>query len=478
MNSQNWAVDPSKSGLWKHRRTFTENRDHPHWVLAVWILPDADLVQPNGEGWAMADEFQPMFLGEKGVERQEPTGRGHEVATLLPPRFPYTFRQRDTISHLGEHIYSVCFSANGMLFLTGGTSGNLNIWDVTSGCLLQGINLGSSILSIHWANISAKQETFLVGLQNGNVVLYARPALSYIALWGHLFFPWTSSYFKPFQHGFQNAVPGPVESISFSGQILIAIGGRSLLIWNVAASSAPLNAGFVIFKIHLMQSPNTLSDIPNKAANFYKKQPHTVHISPKHNAIVVSFVDPSISISGSVLLLYHLKSFKLLRAIEFNRRMGATAISKAQKYIASTNLVDGIDIFTLPDLTYHGSIRQAVDLHNNLTLGLAFIEDEFIVCGGKGAIFLYRVSSLALVNQLQGSSPSCIYRAVAVASFHQRIAGGSTDGRIALWEWRILKSKESQFLSFFHMPSQGTLCVILVLVVSLYIPIFYIVMHA
>ncbi|KDR66864.1 hypothetical protein GALMADRAFT_216748 [Galerina marginata CBS 339.88] len=112
---------------------------------------------------------------------------------------------------------------------------------------------------------------------------------------------------------------------------------------------------------------------------------------------------------SSSRLIYHLKSCKLLRAIELNRRIGMSAISKAQKYIASTNLIDGIDIFTLPDLTYYGFIQQAVDLQNNLTLGLAFIDDEFIVCGGKGAIFMYRLSNLELLTPHRHIPGSLVY---------------------------------------------------------------------
>ena len=70
------------------------------------------------------------------------------------------------------------------------------------------------------------------------------------------------------------------------------------------------------------------------------------------------------------------------------------------------NLLDGIKIYTLPGLAHLGTIKQDVYDETNVTLGIMFVEDEYVIAGDKGAIWMYNITILALIRHLLCSSPS------------------------------------------------------------------------
>jgi hypothetical protein len=67
---------------------------------------------------------------------------------------------------------------------------------------------------------------------------------------------------------------------------------------------------------------------------------------------------------------------------------GFGALDRERDTYVFTNLLDGIDLFSSTALTHQGSIKQPVDHHNNLAIGL--VVATHIVAGGfGGAIWLY-----------------------------------------------------------------------------------------
>lgn len=50
------------------------------------------------------------------------------------------------------------------------------------------------------------------------------------------------------------------------------------------------------------------------------------------------------------------------------------------------NFLDGIKIYTLPGLAHLDTIKQDVYDETNVTLGIVFVEDEYVIAGDKGAI--------------------------------------------------------------------------------------------
>ena len=60
----------------------------------------------------------------------------------------------------------------------------------------------------------------------------------------------------------------------------------------------------------------------------------------------------------------------------------------------------------MPGLAHLGTIKQDVYDETNVTLGIVFVEDEYVIAGDKGAIWMYEVTTLALIKHLPCSSPS------------------------------------------------------------------------
>ena len=73
---------------------------------------------------------------------------------------------------------------------------------------------------------------------------------------------------------------------------------------------------------------------------------------------------------------------------------------------AITNLMDGIDIFTLPNLTHLGTIKHVLYPSSNVVLGIAFIGHRYIVSGGCGQIWISEAESIRVLAGLQGQETS------------------------------------------------------------------------
>lgn len=81
---------------------------------------------------------------------------------------------------------------------------------------------------------------------------------------------------------------------------------------------------------------------------------------------------------------------------------GSAAVSKDCRIYAFTNLLNGIEIFSLPGLKHCGTIAQAIQAEFNVTLGIAFNGVDHLVVGEYGGVCMYEVSTRTLLYRLQG----------------------------------------------------------------------------
>lgn len=68
--------------------------------------------------------------------------------------------------------------------------------------------------------------------------------------------------------------------------------------------------------------------------------------------------------------------------------------------------MDGIDIFTLPNLMHLGTIKHTLYPSSNVVLGITFIGNSYIISGGCGQIWISEAESLRVLAGLQGQETS------------------------------------------------------------------------
>jgi len=56
----------------------------------------------------------------------------------------------------------------------------------------------------------------------------------------------------------------------------------------------------------------------------------------------------------------------------------------------------------LPGLAHRGTIQHRVPPMQNLTLGLAFLDNDLLVAGGFGGVIIYEISNLSRLYHLRG----------------------------------------------------------------------------
>jgi len=127
-------------------------------------------------------------------------------------------------------------------------------------------------------------------------------------------------------------------------------------------------------------------------------------------------------------VLLNLRPFsKLQKAVEINRRVyvfllqvtlmqdfkidvvgprGCLVVNPSLKNVAITNLMDGVDVFTLPNLVHLGTIKQDLHPSSNVILGIAFIGHNYLVSGGYSQIWISEVETLRVLSRLQGQETS------------------------------------------------------------------------
>ncbi|KDR68947.1 hypothetical protein GALMADRAFT_145964 [Galerina marginata CBS 339.88] len=366
----------------------------------------------------------------------------------------FWFSLNDKVQHqLEEVIYAVAISPNGTWLLTGGSSRILRIWSLSSGRLNQSIHIGSDITAVSWVAMNWRCHTFWVGSSDGSGCLYFAPTPSHANIWFHrigwrFFMLKNDVPYSPFSLAGRSSVPGPVESLAACGNIVAVVGNKDIEIWKAEIHVRGFGAGSITFSLSslrhdpktdsLESSPLLDSSHQFELSMFTGKRVHTVHF-PSNQEILVSLVDSNPAGLNSIIASYHLKPWKLVKAVSFNRRVGSAALSEDGRTFAFTNLLNGVEIFALPRLNHCGTIAQAIHQEANVTLGIAFLSNEHIVVGGFGGICIYQVSSMSQAYSLQNSTGNDPCRCISVVPTRNILAAGSSKGVLAIWTWKDVR---------------------------------------
>jgi len=86
---------------------------------------------------------------------------------------------------------------------------------------------------------------------------------------------------------------------------------------------------------------------------------------------------------------------------------GSLSVSPTGENFAFTNLVDGINIFSLPTLSQIGTIPEKLKPSQNFLVGLEFLDDKHVVAGGHGNVRLYNIDTLCLVSTFHSQEIAC-----------------------------------------------------------------------
>ena len=70
--------------------------------------------------------------------------------------------------------------------------------------------------------------------------------------------------------------------------------------------------------------------------------------------------------------------------------------------LAFTNLVDGINVFSLPALSPVGAIIEKLEPDQNFLTDLTFLDDKHVVSGGCRNVKLYNTDSLCIISTFSG----------------------------------------------------------------------------
>ncbi|KDR77035.1 hypothetical protein GALMADRAFT_210197 [Galerina marginata CBS 339.88] len=298
--------------------------------------------------------------------------------------FSSTLQMRD----LDEAIYVTCMGSNSQHVITGGSAGTLRVWDVSSGYLHQSIHIGAQITAISHIDIGWRREGFLVGSMDGSVALYCRTSSTYAGAWILSLFSWLPGWmrhilFSPFCLSLKTSINGqPVESLATNGKLVAAVGNQDLQIWSVGTHLIGTSVAFSLSLIPTGRSIaegkslHNLSDFFSELppSTLSKKRIRSAHFLPgvSQDLLLVTLVDSHPAGRDSLLALYQVRPWKLVRASAIDRRVGLAAISTDHRTYAFTNLLNGIEIFSLPGLEHCGTILQNIRAETNVTLGVAF----------------------------------------------------------------------------------------------------------
>ncbi|KDR83006.1 hypothetical protein GALMADRAFT_151999 [Galerina marginata CBS 339.88] len=410
---------------------------------------------------------------------------------------------------LQEVIHAVSLSPDGRRLVTGGSSGVLKIWDISSGRLNQSIRIGSDITVVSWVEMSRRCQTFWVGASDGSGSLYFSASPSYFKLMLHRICASVFSFdigfpHSPFSLGGCSSICGPVESLATSENVVAVVGNKDIQIWEVGIIFTGRKATSITFSLSdIKGDPKSemLGSIHCSIASTLQlsnsvlvgKRIHTAHFFSNGEMVIISLVDSNPAGLNSIIAIYYLKPWKLVKSVEFNRRIGSAAVSEDGRVFAFTNLLDGIDVFLLPQLNHCGKIPYAIQAQANVTLGLAFIGPDSLVAGGFGEVCIYKISDMTLAYHLRNSTvdgknsmflPVLFllskiyvlgpYRCASAIPSRRILAAGSSNGALVVWTWRDFSHSKRKCCPWPSLPAQGVLCAGLIGILLMYIPLIYI----
>lgn len=84
-------------------------------------------------------------------------------------------------------------------------------------------------------------------------------------------------------------------------------------------------------------------------------------------------------------------------------------MNPVSRTLAITNLKDGVDLFSLPNFSHLGTIKQKIWPNFNVTLGIAFLGSKYIVSGGHGQVWMHEADTFCLVTGLHSDEPFRAY---------------------------------------------------------------------
>ncbi|KAG2049755.1 WD40 repeat-like protein [Suillus hirtellus] len=251
------------------------------------------------------------------------------------------FRNKFTMTHHTKAVNVLAVSAQGTLLLTGGNDGRVVVWNLTSGEMIQEINVPTVgyISTISWTDIDDRGETmFAFGASDGNIQLYERL--------NDALFEFRSSTIG---HS------GVIESLAWDPHHhrLASAGDGSAQVWNLTAD-------------------NTFTPVVSQP----EKQPYiarTVHFYDKGASLLVSYLE-----SGDVFC-YSIEPWDLKWKKKVQSRIGNTALDR--NFLLVSNLKDGVDKYAVPTFQCVQSYTHVILDNIPLQISVAS-QSGLIVVGG------------------------------------------------------------------------------------------------
>ncbi|KAK0474503.1 WD40-repeat-containing domain protein [Armillaria novae-zelandiae] len=151
-------------------------------------------------------------------------------------------------------------------------------------------------------------------------------------------------------------------------------------------------------------------------ANFIRPMLHPmgIHIPRQNNRVLVTFLDHSI-------VCYSLEHRDVLWSIPPERRIGWFAVSTDGMVIVTTNLFDGIDVYSLASNTLQCTVNIQDDILDNVIIPICLInQDQAIFVGGS--------DGTALIVDLDTGKILCTLHHSHINNLVQAIAYTELDG--------------------------------------------------
>ncbi|KAF9522030.1 hypothetical protein CPB83DRAFT_899981 [Crepidotus variabilis] len=327
-----------------------------------------------------------------------------------------------------EIIYCSATSVDGSLALTGGEkyviptrtlllvyalctekSGFLKVWDVIGGKQVSAISIGSPILQIAVVNLSKRWDTFFVGCEDGLLHLYWRPTTSYkFHLLRIIGFPSVRVVLL----SDKDILPGRIKSITYLKPI-VAVASQNLYIYSLDSCWTGILPSSIRYKLKLINKQRLLPhELVTRDSDWYPNFVYLLH----NNLLLVMFVD---CIPSGVETI-----------------IGTLAVNPTCNTLAINNLCDGVDILSIPHLTYLGTIPKKVDPSHNFIQGLTFLSQTCLIIGESSAICVGDITTLQTVFSLPGGEIHNIFRSITYIPESQTLVAVSSNGIIYLWDWK------------------------------------------
>ncbi|KAG1844686.1 WD40-repeat-containing domain protein, partial [Suillus subluteus] len=270
------------------------------------------------------------------------------------------FSNKFTMTRHTKAVNALAVSAHGALLLTGGNDGHVVLWNLTSGEMMQEINVPAAgyISAISWTDVDDCGETmFVFGALDGNIQLYERL--------NDALFEFRSSTIG---HS------GAIKSLAWdpNHRRLASAGDGSVQVWNLTAD-------------------NTFTSVVPQP----EKQPYiarTVHFYDKGASLLVSYLE-----SGDVFC-YSIEPWDLKWQKKVQSRIGNTALDG--NYLLVSNLKDGVDKYAIPTLQRVQSYSCVILDNIPLQISVARQSGLIIVGGDDGFARIFDYISGVYKGQL------------------------------------------------------------------------------